>query len=617
MQLTKIGLRNFCGFEDFTVELDNFTVLVGPNSGGKTTILRAVRLALEGFRSYFGGRETPNLNMVRNEWSYEFLSTARRCGFQNLQCCYYRRREEEEAVIELRLQSELGSVDLRVTTIRFDKLVMACRLNGVPLTNQAAGPPGTTLPGDQVVPDDTARLVVQQLYAFRPHYVIPPSTMSSGEPVLDYARFDRKLAEGELSETWQNQLHWLFEGQPPAKLVRVSDFLDKAIGGVQLRPPARNKASDSMIEIRYDEGDVAYDISAAGAGHRTVMTLASHVELSDTALLLIDEPESHLHSSVQRLIADYLLEQAMIGRQVIVSTHAPDIIDQVPLDSLIWIDRTAREGKRCEDTGKVLVDLGAVSHSQAIQFLGSDTLLCFEDQVDMRTLKALMQRLGKGGLLDRCRIELLHGYGDAKYLSGGLRALEALRVVKARAVMIRDADYTSFSGVSNPQREGNALVVQLPCKELENLLLLAPEAIAAAAHKEAERRAHVTQKEPCYPSPSEVQAKLEQLSQLPEIKDDVWLQAVAPRLRPATGGGVDPGQLKQVIEAFEQSWADTDWRLCRCPGKRVLSRIKDWLRAAPYNISLRTEAMFSQYKPGPELQNLFDEVERFINEPPP
>ena len=40
MRLLEVRLSNFCGFSSFRLPLGEFNVLVGPNNGGKTTILR-------------------------------------------------------------------------------------------------------------------------------------------------------------------------------------------------------------------------------------------------------------------------------------------------------------------------------------------------------------------------------------------------------------------------------------------------------------------------------------------------------------------------------------------------------------------------------------------------
>jgi len=55
MLIKGLHLTSFKGFSDFEVDFSPFTTLVGPNSGGKTSILRAVQLAFDFFALSFGG----------------------------------------------------------------------------------------------------------------------------------------------------------------------------------------------------------------------------------------------------------------------------------------------------------------------------------------------------------------------------------------------------------------------------------------------------------------------------------------------------------------------------------------------------------------------------------
>src|SRR5947209_6421074 len=52
-----VRLQNFKGFTDFEVRLGRFNVLVGGNNSGKSTLLRAVRLAYELAKLHFGGKK--------------------------------------------------------------------------------------------------------------------------------------------------------------------------------------------------------------------------------------------------------------------------------------------------------------------------------------------------------------------------------------------------------------------------------------------------------------------------------------------------------------------------------------------------------------------------------
>ena len=58
-----------------------------------------------------------------------------------------------------------------------------------------------------------------------------------------------------------------------------------------------------------------------------------------------------------------------------------------------------------------------------------------------------------------------------------------------------DADYTQADPSGSSEDVGGVLMIRLPCKELENLLLLSPETVANAASEEGDRRSQYTHAE--------------------------------------------------------------------------------------------------------------------------
>ena len=62
MLINEIHLSLFKGFRDYKLSLSPFTVLVGHNNGGKTTILQAVRFLYEIVRFAFGNTDAPNFS---------------------------------------------------------------------------------------------------------------------------------------------------------------------------------------------------------------------------------------------------------------------------------------------------------------------------------------------------------------------------------------------------------------------------------------------------------------------------------------------------------------------------------------------------------------------------
>ena len=53
MKLRNVSIRNFRGMCDLTLTLDNYSLLVGPNNAGKSSVLDAIRAFYEKDRFKF------------------------------------------------------------------------------------------------------------------------------------------------------------------------------------------------------------------------------------------------------------------------------------------------------------------------------------------------------------------------------------------------------------------------------------------------------------------------------------------------------------------------------------------------------------------------------------
>ncbi|MEV5898308.1 ATP-dependent nuclease [Nonomuraea fuscirosea] len=90
-----------------------------------------------------------------------------------------------------------------------------------------------------------------------------------------------------------------------------------------------------------------YSEAFAGSGEFAVAMLVHKVtEAPQQSLILLDEPEVSLHPGAQRKLMDFLLQQAKARYlQVVISTHSPEIIRDLPANAIKVFHPSDTDGK--------------------------------------------------------------------------------------------------------------------------------------------------------------------------------------------------------------------------------------------------------------------------------
>ena len=94
------------------------------------------------------------------------------------------------------------------------------------------------------------------------------------------------------------------------------------------------------------EGGATYSELHMAAGERAILRLSQEITQLNGALVLIDEIEAGLHPWVQQLLMLHLQQLALRNDlQIIVTSHSPVILDSVPSNGKIFLDRDELSGK--------------------------------------------------------------------------------------------------------------------------------------------------------------------------------------------------------------------------------------------------------------------------------
>ncbi len=93
------------------------------------------------------------------------------------------------------------------------------------------------------------------------------------------------------------------------------------------------------------DGGGAYSELHMSAGERAILRLSQDIAQLNGALILIDELEAGLHPWVQRLLMAQLQQLALRNDlQVIITTHSPVVLDAVPRNGRIFLERDKTGG---------------------------------------------------------------------------------------------------------------------------------------------------------------------------------------------------------------------------------------------------------------------------------
>lgn len=150
------------------------------------------------------------------------------------------------------------------------------------------------------------------------------------------------------------------------------------------------------ITIRIHEGENAYDLNEVSAGSKEILTLIAGIVNSqnDTSLLLIEEPELHVHPGAEQeifdLIQDICQEEDI---QVIVSTHSEVFVDHSSASNIARIEREESSSIRSVSEGEIPEELADLGYSKS-GLLQSNAVVFVEGRSDKRILTEFCRTVG-------------------------------------------------------------------------------------------------------------------------------------------------------------------------------------------------------------------------------
>ena len=362
MILKRVVLKNFKRFETLTFELPGHTVIAGPNNMGKTTLLQAIAAWDVAFRIW----KQLN-NFQRRGGGYQYAPIARQAfsavslrQFDLLWC-----QRKTNPPIEIQLEFDHGvPVNMEIWHDTTEQIKVH--------------------PSASVEPSDVKSLALSTVF-------VPPMTGLSNEERL-YAReetIDDLLAQGRPGEVLRNLL---VKAHQTAAWPKLQEAM-KRLFHYELLPPV--VGASIVAEYRRSGSNITYDIASAGSGFQQVLMLLTFLHTRPGSILLLDEPDAHLHVILQDAIYGELRSvAASTGSQLVIATHSEVIIDSVDPRELCLMYGTPKLLATTEERTALIQSLGVLSHTDIMLAEGAPGVLYVDDYTDMDALRAWARVLG-------------------------------------------------------------------------------------------------------------------------------------------------------------------------------------------------------------------------------
>jgi predicted ATPase len=361
--IQRVVLRRFKKFAEVTFDVPGHIILAGPNNTGKTTLLQAIAAWDVGFNRWkeLGDWKKHGGGFTKAPFSRLAFSAVPLRSFDHL---FFER--DYSGAIEIEVQSSAGWTAAMEFHAESTEQVYV-------------------RPRNDVTPDVLRQIDLKAVF-------VPPMTgLGTAEPVYTSPKIEQLLGQGKPGDVLRNLLvaaHASETAWPALKEATQRLF------GYEILPP-NSQGADILSEYRTRVDGPRLDIASAGSGFQQVLMLLTFLHTRPASVLLLDEPDAHLHVILQDVIYSELRSvAAKQGSQLVIATHSEVIINSADPSELCMLLNVPRIVGDTAERQRLIKSLGILSNTDIMEALEAPGVLYVEDYTDIAILREFARVLG-------------------------------------------------------------------------------------------------------------------------------------------------------------------------------------------------------------------------------
>lgn len=450
--ITRVSFKNFKGFSKYAVDLSRLNLLVGGNNSGKTTIFHALQLifwCIERTVDVSDSQATFRKTQVAQIGALPYFTHRDIFHRQQVQS------GRETIKIELEIETD-ATPALHFSIYRaFSRNLM---IDGA----------------DQKL----TRAQYERLIAMKPVYIAGAVGITVQEEYLRAVSQQRLIAEGRQNQVLRNLVYRLRQG---GEWDAFTKFVSPLFALQGMDVPF-DVEKDEWLSATYEEDGCQFDRVSAGSGFLQTINLLCFLFLNESRTALLDEPDSHMHDDLQRLVFDALSElSAQRKLQLIIATHSPTMIDAAGLDSVRLVDRKQEKplvAQSVDTLIPLLSDQGlSLPPNKVLETLRVRRALFVEGlEADYNAFVAAIGEVRSPGFGARARGLNVFETGGAskKWPFDAIACFEKLLGADLQYVYLSDRDFLTDEEVQNREAQAETAgssIVHLERRHRESYLL--------------------------------------------------------------------------------------------------------------------------------------------------